>query len=104
MTTWVALIILALGAMLLILNGSGMVAGLDTTTFGYVAMFSALIVYLSGGMLGSYRGQRAGAMLRDIIIWLALGLGIVMLYIYKDDLMPIAARVLRALVPHASQP
>ena len=57
MTTWVALIILALGAMLLILNESGMVAGLDTTTFGYVALFSALIVYLGGGMLGSYRGR-----------------------------------------------
>ena len=102
MTTWVALIILALGAILLILNESGMVAGVDTTTFGYVAMFSALIVYLGGGMLGSYRGQRAGAMLRDILIWLALGLGIVMLYIYKDDLMPIAAHFLRR--PHASQP
>ena len=100
MTTWVALIILALGAILLILNESGMVAGVDTTTFGYVAMFSALIVYLGGGMLGSYRGH-AGALLRDIIIWLALGLGIVMLYIYKDDLMPIAAHFLR---PHASQP
>jgi hypothetical protein len=48
MTTWVALIILALGAMLLILNESGMIAGLDTATFGYVAMLSALIVYLSG--------------------------------------------------------
>jgi len=34
--------------MLLILNESGMIAGLDTATFGYVAMFSALIVYLSG--------------------------------------------------------
>ena len=52
-------------------------------------------------MLGSYRGQRAGAMLRDILIWLALGLGIVMLYIYKDDLMPIGAHFLR---PHVSQP
>ena len=53
-----------------------MIAGIDTTTFGYVTIFAALIRYL---MLGSYRG-RAGAMLRDIIIWLALGLGVVMLY------------------------
>ena len=35
MTTWVALIILALGAMLLILNESGVIAELDTNTFGY---------------------------------------------------------------------
>lgn len=51
---------------------------------------------------GSYRG-RAGAMLRDIIIWLALGLGVVMLYIYKDNLV-IAVRALRSLGAHASQP
>jgi len=101
-TTWAALLILVLGAMLLILNESGVIAGIDTTTFGYVAIFSALILYLSGGMLGSYRG-RAGAMLRDVIIWLALGLGVIMLYIYKDNLV-IAARALRSLVPHASQP
>ena len=56
MTTWIALFILVLGAMLLILNESGMIAGLDTATFGYVAIFSALIVYLSGGMVGSYTG------------------------------------------------
>jgi len=68
-TTWIALIILALGVMLLILNESGVIAGLETATFGYVAIFSAIIVYLSGGMVGSYRGQRS-ALLRDIMIWL----------------------------------
>ena len=78
MTTWIALIILALGAMLLILNESGVIAGIDTTTFGYVAIFSAIIVYLSGGIVGSYKG-RADALVRDTIIWLALGLGIVAL-------------------------
>ena len=80
--------------MLLILNEPGVIAGI-------VAIFSALILYLSGGVLGSYRG-RARTMLREIIIWLALGLGL-MLYIYKDNLV-IAARALRSLVPHASQP
>ena len=43
MTTWVALIILALGAMLLILNEPGIVARLDPTTFGY------------GDVLGAHR-------------------------------------------------
>ena len=82
-TNWIALIILALGAVLLILNESGMIAGLDTATFGYVAMFSALIVYLSGGMVGSYKGRR-DALVRDMLIWLALGLGIVILYIFAQ--------------------
>jgi hypothetical protein len=82
-TNWIALIILALGAVLLILNESGMIAGLDTATFGYVAMFSALIVYLSGGMVGSYKGRK-DALVRDILIWLALGVGIVILYIFAQ--------------------
>ena len=38
-------------------------------------------------------------MLRDAVTWLALGLGLVTLYAYKDDLMPIAARVVGELLP-----
>lgn len=98
MTTWVALFILALAAMLLISNDSGMIAGVDATTFGYVALLLALLVFIGGGMLGSYRG-RVGNMARDTVVWLALGLGLVTLYAYKDDLMPIAARVVGELLP-----
>jgi len=97
-TTWVALFILALAAMLLISNESGMVAGLDSNIFGYVALLVALAVFVGGGMLGSYRG-RAGAMMRDAVTWLALGLGLVTLYAYKEELMPIAARVVGELLP-----
>jgi len=97
-TTWVALFILALAAMLLVSNESGMIAGLDSTTFGYVALLLALGVFVGGGMLGGYRG-RIGAMVRDAVTWLALGLGLVTVYAYKDDLMPIAARVVGELLP-----
>jgi len=97
-TTWVALFILALAAMLLISNESGMIAGLDSSIFGYVALLVALAVFVGGGMLGSYRG-RAGAMVRDAVTWLALGLGLVTLYAYKEELMPIAARVVGELLP-----
>ncbi|HXG78468.1 MAG TPA: TIGR02281 family clan AA aspartic protease [Methyloceanibacter sp.] len=98
MTTWVALFILALAGMLLISDRSGMIAGVDATTFGYVAMLLALLVFVGGGMLGSYRG-RVGSMARDAVTWLALGLGLVTIYAYKDELMPIAARVVSELVP-----
>jgi hypothetical protein len=82
-TNWIALIILALGAVLLILDESGVIAGLDAATFGYVAMFSALIVYLSRGMVGSYKGRR-NILVRDMLIWFALGLGIVIFYIFTQ--------------------
>ena len=98
MTTWLALFILALAAMLLVANDTGTIAGLDSNVFGYVALLVALAVFVGGGMLGSYRG-RAGAMLRDAVTWLALGLGLVAVYAYKDELLPIAARVVGELVP-----
>ncbi len=98
MTTWLALFILALAAMLLVSNESGMIAGLDADMFGYVALLVALAVYVGGGMLGTYRG-RVGAMVRDAVTWLALGLGLVTIYAYREDLMPIAARVVGELMP-----
>jgi aspartyl protease family protein len=97
-TTWLALFILALAAMLLVSNESGVIAGLDSTMFAYAAMFVALLVYLGGGMVAGY-GGRAAAFVRDAVTWLALGLGLVTLYAYKDDLIPIAARVAGELVP-----
>jgi aspartyl protease family protein len=97
-TTWLALFILAFAAILLVADESGMIAGLDATTFGYVALFLALLVFIGGGMLGSYRG-RAGTMVRDAVTWLALGLGLIAIYAYKDELMPIAARVVGELLP-----
>ncbi len=78
-TTWLALFILALAAMLLVSNKSGMIAGLDSDVFGYVALLLALAVFVGGGLLGSYRG-RIGSMTRDAVTWLALGLGLVTIY------------------------
>jgi aspartyl protease family protein len=97
-TTWLALFILALGAMMLVSDANGMIVGLDATTFGYVAVFLALLVYVAGGLVTRYAGGTS-AMFRDAVTWLALGLGLVTLYAYKDVLTPIAARVVGELLP-----
>ena len=98
MSVWLALFILALGAMLLIGDDSGTIAGLDATTFGYFAVGLALLVYVGGGLLSRYSG-RAGPMLRDAVTWLALGLGLVTLYSYRDTLLPVVGRVAGELIP-----
>ena len=69
MTTWLALFILALGAMMLVGDDNGMIAGLDATTFGYVAFFLALLVYVAGGLVTRYAGGTS-AMFRDAVTWL----------------------------------
>jgi aspartyl protease family protein len=97
-TTWLALFILALGAMMLVSNDSGMIAGLDAFTFGYVAFLLALLVYVAGGLVTRY-ACGASAMLRDAVTWIALGLGLITVYAYKNDLTPIAARVVVELLP-----
>lgn len=98
MTTWVALFVLALGGMLLVGNSSGMIAGVDETTFGYGVFLVALLIYLSGSVLGRYGGG-AATIARDAVTWLALGLGLVTLYAYKDELTPVASRVVGELLP-----
>jgi aspartyl protease family protein len=95
---WIAIFILALAAMLLVSNDSGTIANLDSNTFGYVALGTALLVFIGGGVLARYRGQ-AGAMIRDAVSWVALGLALVTIYSYRDVLLPLAGRVAGELLP-----
>jgi aspartyl protease family protein len=97
-SAWIALFILAFAAMLLVSNDSGTIANLDTTTFGYLALSTALLVFLSGGMLTRY-GGRAGNMLRDAVTWAALGLSLVAVYSYRGELIPFAGRLAGELIP-----
>jgi aspartyl protease family protein len=98
MSAWIALFILALGAMFLLADTGGTIAGVDSTTFGYVVFCVAILVYLTGGMLSRY-GGRATPIVRDAVTWLALGLGIVTIYTYRATLLPIAGRVAGELIP-----
>jgi len=98
LSTWIALFILAFAAMLLVSNDSGTIANLDTNTFGYLAFATALLVFLSGSVISRYGGQ-AGTMVRDLVTWAALGLALVALYSYRDDLLPIVGRLAGEIIP-----
>jgi aspartyl protease family protein len=98
MSAWIAIFVLALAAMLLVSNESGTIANLDADTFGYVALGVALLVFIGGGVLLRYRGH-AGAMFRDAVTWIALGLALVTLYSYRDVLLPMAGRLASELLP-----
>jgi aspartyl protease family protein len=98
-SNWVALFILALAAMLLVQNHEGgSIAGFDTGTFAALAVGVALLVYLGGGFARRYRGEPS-TKLRDALTWVALGLSLVTLYSYRDELLPIAGRLAGELLP-----
>lgn len=98
MSTWIALFILALGGILLVSDSSGLVTNLDANTFGYMVAGLAVLVFLGGGMVVRYGGH-LGPMVRDLVIWAALGLGLITLYTYRQALAPIAGRVMAELIP-----
>jgi aspartyl protease family protein len=99
LSNWVALFVIALASMFLVQHhDGGSIAGLDTGTFAALAAGLALLIYLAGGLAGGY-GGRAGAMFRDAVTWLALGLSLVTLYSYRDELLPIAGRLAGELLP-----
>jgi aspartyl protease family protein len=89
---------LAFAAMLLVSNDSGTIANIDNDTFGYVALATALLVFLGGGMVTRY-GGRAGTMVRDAVTWAALGLALVAAYSYRGELIPFAGRLAGELIP-----
>jgi aspartyl protease family protein len=98
-SVWLALFILALGAVLLLAhNDANAIAGISSESFGYLFVGFALTAFIGGGLLSRY-GERASAMLRDAVTWLALGPGLVALYAYREELTPIAARVVGELLP-----
>lgn len=76
----IALGIVILGAITMVLvdtfsSGDGVIDGRWAT----VIAMTALLVAIGGGALGRYQGQ-GGLILKHIAIWLAIGVGIALLY------------------------
>ncbi len=69
MSTWLALFVVALGAILLISDQYSAIADVDQAQFAYLVAGLAVVIFLTGGMRSRYDG-RAGAMLRDLLSWI----------------------------------
>ena len=99
MGAWLALSLLAAaGLILVLLNDSATIAGLQTGDFAAVAAMAALLIYFGGSLFADYRGRLAHA-LRDALVWAGIGLLLIALYSLRGEVEPLLARVSGELVP-----
>ncbi len=87
---------------LIITHDGGTVGGLQNDQFARLVALLAIVIFIGGALLGSYRG-RLGRALRDLTAWLVLALVLVGLYAYRADLMLVAERITGELMPRGSQ-
>ncbi|TCT13475.1 aspartyl protease family protein [Tepidamorphus gemmatus] len=96
---WLGLILLGVAAVILIVRHSaGSVGSLTTDEFGRLAYLAALLLIVGAGVVTS-RAFDAGTALRQASIWIALLLGLVLLYSYRMEFAGIAGRVVGELIP-----
>jgi aspartyl protease family protein len=99
MTAWIGLIILILTALVLMLRGdTHPIGGLEPGDFASLMTGVALLIFIGGGTLLSYRGKGAQA-IKDISVWLAIMLALVTLYSFRTEFKVLATRVGSELMP-----
>ena len=99
MGAYVALGLLIVAGLVLILqHDAGTIAGFDNSTFAGIVTAVALLIFLGGGVLRSYRGK-GGQAARDALTWAGIALILVGVYSLRDELLPFGQRVAGELVP-----
>ncbi len=99
MTAWIGLALLIIAGVVLILRADGgTIGGFEQADFASIVTGVALLIFIGGGTLMSYRGQGSKA-IKDISIWLALLLGLVTLYSFRFEFQALANRVAGELMP-----
>ena len=102
MTAWLGLIILVVAAIVLMLRSDGgSIAGLEQNDFAGIVTGVALLIFIGGGTLMSYRGQGT-RMIKDIVIWLAIALALVTVYSFRFEFEAVGRRVAGELMPGLS--
>jgi aspartyl protease family protein len=93
------LLLLGVGLGLLVFNhDSGQTFGMANDDFGHLIYSLPILALLSVGIIAGRRGN-GGEILRNIAIWLLIVLGLVALYLYRDDARNVAARMTAGLLP-----
>ena len=91
-------IILGIGLALLLWNHEGgRTLGIDNDDFGRMIYLMPLAALLGAGILASRRNL--GENMRNLMIWIVIGLALATAYLYRNDFGSIGSRLLAGLVP-----
>ena len=94
------LVLAAIGTLLIILiffPGAAQSVGLADDQLGRLGYLAAVLILIASGM--SLRDFKARQFLRDVGIWLAIGLALIVGYSAKDSLAPIYSQTIASLTP-----
>lgn len=82
----IALGVVVIGAVSLVaVDLLGIGGGITDPRFATMIAMLALLIAIGSGALGRYSG-RSGTALKHIAIWLAIGLGFALLYLWREPL------------------
>ncbi len=96
---WILLLGIAVAALFLIArHGGGTVAGLANYDIGSLVYYLILIAIVGSGLIVVFRKQFAQA-LKAAMLWMAIALGLVVLYTYRGELRDVYQRVMAELLP-----
>ena len=95
---WILMGVLGGVLLLLIVNhDKGTVFGIENGRFGAFAVMSAWGILIASAFVG--RGRPIGETLKQIVIWLAIIVGLMAVYIFRFDLQDIGSRLSGGLIP-----
>jgi len=94
------IILALLGAALAILifnHGSGITFGLPNDDFASLVYLGVLAAVIGAGVVGAHRNM--GDLLKNLLTWLVIILGLITGWLYQDQAKEVAMRVFAGLVP-----
>ncbi len=88
------------GALLVLVvrHNAGSIAGLSNYDFASLVYYVLLIVAVGSGVIVLFRKQFAQA-LRAMMLWVAIALGLLVIYTYRGEFRDVYQRVMAELVP-----